>query len=60
MQEERQALIKRMNKEMKAVANSPSKEVMRFRLGLLAKYAGELKAVNDKIRWYSCRQKRGA
>lgn len=60
MKEKKQELIRRMNEEMKAIVNSPSEDVMQFRLGLLAKYAGELKAMNDKIQWYSCRRKRGA
>lgn len=60
MHEEKRLLVKRINEEMKAIANSPSSKVMKFRLGLLAKFAGELKAVNDKIHWHLCRQSRGA
>ncbi|MDW0112241.1 hypothetical protein QT711_03525 [Sporosarcina saromensis] len=48
--EERRKLIARMNGEMKAITNSPSIEVRKFRIGLLAKLAGELKIINDRIR----------
>ncbi|MEK4026331.1 MULTISPECIES: hypothetical protein [Sporosarcina] len=57
---EKKRLIRLMNKEMKIIANSPSSEVMQFRLGLLAKFAGELKVVNDRIHWQSCQARRGA
>lgn len=48
--EERRQLVARMNVEMKAITNSPSTDVERFRIGLLAKLGGELKLVNDRIR----------
>ncbi|GEN83593.1 hypothetical protein SLU01_19050 [Sporosarcina luteola] len=48
--EERRLLVARMNIEMKAITNSPSTDVEKFRIGLLAKLGGELKIVNDKIR----------
>lgn len=57
MQEEKRLLIRRMNAEMKAIANSPTEEVMQFRLGLLAKFAGELKVLNDRIHWWSVHKK---
>lgn len=60
MMEEKRLWVKGINEEMKAITNSPSSKVMRFRLGLLAKLAGELKAVNDRIRWYACQQDQGA
>ncbi len=50
---ERQLLIKRMNEEMKAIANSSTYEVEKFRLALLAMLGGELKTLNDKIQWRS-------
>lgn len=48
--EDRRRLVNRMNAEMKAVINSPSTDVEKFRIGILAKLAGELKIVNDRIR----------
>lgn len=52
--QERQQLISRMNEEMRAIANSTSGEVEKFRLSLLAMLAGELKTLNDRIQWKSC------
>lgn len=57
MREEKHLLIQRMNAEMKAIANSPTEEVMQFRLGLLAKFAGELKVLNDRMLWWSVHKK---
>lgn len=48
---ERQLLIHRMNQEMSSIANSPTYEVEKFRLALLAMLGGELKTLNDKIQW---------
>lgn len=48
--EDRRRLVARMNVEMKAITNSPSTDVEKFRIGLLAKLGGELKIINDKIR----------
>ena len=47
--EERRQIVARMNAEMKAITNSPSIDVERFRVGLLVKLGGELKLINDKI-----------
>lgn len=57
MLEEKRLLIQRMNAEMKAVANSPTNEVKKFRLGLLAKFAGELKDLNDRMLWWANHKK---
>ncbi|MCG3089165.1 hypothetical protein [Sporosarcina cyprini] len=51
--EDRRRLIERMNGEMKAIVNSPSTDVEKFRIGLLAKLGGELKTVNDRLRMKS-------
>lgn len=48
--EERRLLVERMNDEMKAIANSPSAAVRKFRIGMLARLGGELKVLNDRIR----------
>ncbi len=52
--QERQKLINRMNEEMSAIASSPTNEVEKFRLALLAILGGELKTLNDKIQCKSC------
>ncbi|MEV9641729.1 hypothetical protein ABZ756_13590 [Mammaliicoccus sciuri] len=57
---EKKRLIRLMNNEMKIIISSPSVEVKKFRFGLLAKFAGELKVVNDRIHWQSCQARRGA
>ncbi|MEZ7173621.1 hypothetical protein [Sporosarcina sp. OR05] len=48
--EEKHKLVCRMNAEMRAITNSPSDAVEKFRIGLLAKLGGELKVVNDRLR----------